>query len=106
MRMSENWHNNSDNPLTSRRTDGGKKIIGGRKGFWLALLFCLPHIIITKGKHGLLYTFRAADNERLKFTILGSIIQMDSFPAIGYSSHAKKINIPLAFGGLCNGRVF
>ena len=25
MRMSEKCNNNSDNPLTSRRTDGGKK---------------------------------------------------------------------------------
>ena len=24
MRMSEKWHDNSDNPSTSRRTDGGK----------------------------------------------------------------------------------
>ena len=30
MRMSEKYRNNSDNPLTSRRTDGGKNVSFGQ----------------------------------------------------------------------------
>ena len=30
--MSETYHNNSDNPLTSRRTDRGNKMDSGRSG--------------------------------------------------------------------------
>ena len=35
MRMSEKCHNNSDNPLTSRRTDGGKKYLASSLVSWV-----------------------------------------------------------------------